>query len=128
MADRLLTRADVLGADDLKRERVAVPEWGGDLFIRTLTGAERDEFDLLGWRAVEEAKARGEDPKFVTSRNVMARLVAFAACDETGKRLFSVEDVEALGAKSGAALERVYKAADRLNATTAAAVATLAGN
>lgn len=125
---KILTRDEVLKAEDLVRETVAVPEWGGDVVVRTLTGAERDAHDLLGFQAIEAAKERGEDPRYVTSKNVMARLLAFALCDETGARLFTVADLEALGAKNGAVIDRLYKVADRLNAVTARAVDALAGN
>ena len=37
-----LDKAAILTADDLGRREVAVPEWGGTVLIRGLTGAERD--------------------------------------------------------------------------------------
>jgi hypothetical protein len=40
-----LTKEQILKADDLKTETVEVPEWGGPVNIRTLTGAERDAFE-----------------------------------------------------------------------------------
>ena len=42
----MLTREQILGSDDLKRQTVAVPEWGGDVFVRMLTGGERDAFEV----------------------------------------------------------------------------------
>ena len=42
-------------------------------------------------------------------------LAAFTVCDEAGKLLFTAADVEALGAKSCAALDRIYETALSLN-------------
>ena len=42
---KALTRDEILGADDLKTESVKVPEWGGTVLVRELTGAERDEWE-----------------------------------------------------------------------------------
>ena len=40
---RILDRASILGSDDREIERVPVPEWGGFVFVRNLSGAERDQ-------------------------------------------------------------------------------------
>ena len=43
-------RDSILSADDLPRRAVATPEWPGAdglLFVRTMTGAERDEYETL---------------------------------------------------------------------------------
>ena len=40
-----LTRDAILQATDLTFEDVAVPEWGGVVRVRGLTGTERDAFE-----------------------------------------------------------------------------------
>mgnify|MGYP000013993211 CR=1 FL=1 len=50
--------------------------------------------------------------------NIRARLVAFTAVGEDGKRIFSNEDAALLGQKSSTALERCVKAAQKLNRLT----------
>ena len=40
-----LSRDDILKAEDLTTEEVDVPEWGGTVLVRGLTGRERDEFE-----------------------------------------------------------------------------------
>lgn len=100
---KLLTKEAILGVDDLPREQVHVPEWGGDVFVRTMTGVDRDAF---------EASLIGQERRM---ENVRARLVALTLCDENAKRLFDDQDVSALGAKSARALDRVFTVAQRLN-------------
>ena len=113
----LLDRAAILAADDLKREAVSVPEWGGEVLISTMTGATRD--------AWEQSLA---DNGKVNVSNIRARLFACCAVDESGARLFSDADAEALGKKSGAALDRCVTVAQRLNKITDEAVKEARGN
>lgn len=100
-----LGRDDILGRDDLPRQLVAVPEWGGEVWVRTLTAAERD-----AWEASIVGDGGARD-----LGNLRARLAARAMCDESGARLFADADAEALGCKSAVALGRVYDVAARLS-------------
>ena len=84
----MLTREQILQCDDLPKETVKVPEWGGEVQVRTMTGTDRDAF---------EASLIGKEGRL---ENVRARLVSLAVCDESGNRLFGDADVAALGAKA----------------------------
>lgn len=103
----ILTKDAILAADDLPRETVLVPEWGGDVYVRTMSGTDRDAFEssLIARDGAKEARME----------NVRARLVALTLCDKTGTRLFEDSDIAALGRKSARALDRVFAAAQRLN-------------
>lgn len=105
---KLLSRDDILNAQDLPTERVAVPEWGGEVLVRGLTAAERDAFEA------SIVKRRGQKTE-MDLRNMRARLVAMCVVDEQGNRLFSDQDVEALGRKSASALDRIFEVAQRLS-------------
>ena len=52
----LLTKEQMLAADDIKSERVEVPEWGGDVMVRGLTGTQRD-----AWEASMSVRRRQDD-------------------------------------------------------------------
>jgi len=101
---KLLSKAAILAAVDRKTEDVEVPEWGGAVRLRTISGSERDQF---------EASVRSANGKMNLS-NVRARLVSLAAVDEKGERMFSNGDVAALGEKSAVALDRVFDVAMQL--------------
>ena len=117
----LLTRDQILGAEDLGFEDVAVPEWGGSVRVQMLTGAERDAF--------EQAIVTRQGKKVqMTLANVRARLVAMCVMDGEGQRVFSDGDVKALGKKSALALNRVFEVAQRINGLTPEDVEELAGN
>lgn len=107
----MLTREQILKADDLPHEEVPVPEWGGSVLVWTLTGAERDAFEEATLQ--KRGKRREADLS-----NIRARLAALAVRDADGKRLFGDSDVVALGRKSARALDRVFAVAQRLNGIT----------
>lgn len=105
----LLSKDQILGADDRKTEEVPVPEWGGSVLVRTLSGRERDEFEA------STVKTRGGKQES-NYDNFRARFVALCVVDETGQRLFRTNaEVSMLGNKSVAALQRVFDKAQEMN-------------
>ncbi len=102
----MLTREQILGADDLPREEVTIPEWNGSVFVRALTGHERDALERV----------------LATDKLSRATIAAMCVVDEKGNKLFADGDVQALGKKNGAALERIVQAALRFNLLTDEAV------
>lgn len=122
---KLLSRDQILKADDLPTEDVDVPEWGGTVRVRGLTGTERDSYEaaMLNFRT----KGRKVDSEMDMSE-FRVRLVAKAIVDAEGKRLFSDRDVRALGMKSAVALNRIYEVAERLSGLTSEDVEELAKN
>jgi len=109
---KLLKRSEVIAVDDLKHEDVPVPAWGGAIRLRTMSGTERDEF--------RAAAAAGEGG--VPMGKFSALLLVATAVDETGARIFTLDDVEALGEKNAEALDTVAAVAMRLNGLGGAAV------
>lgn len=108
----VLTRDAILATQDLLIEQVEVPEWGGSVFVRGLTGTDRDSFEL----GMIEQRGKKQE---INLRNLRARLIVRTVVDgedpETAKPLFKLEDVQVLGHKSAAALQRVYSVAQRLS-------------
>lgn len=116
-----LSKDDILKVEDMKRELVSVPEWGGDVLVRTMTGCERDQFE-------RELFPDGVNAPQDLS-NFRARLASYCLCDEDGQRLFTnTKDVAALSKKGYAALDRILVAAKRLNGIGEEEVEALAGN
>lgn len=116
----LLSRDAIFEADDRPTEDVEVPEWGGSVRLRCLSGRERDKFEAS---MVKMKKGGKQEDNF---ENLRARLVALCIVDENNVRLFqSSGDVIKLGEKSAAALSRVFEAAQKLNGMTSADVEEL---
>lgn len=113
---KILGRSDILAASDLKTRTVAVPEWGGDVIVRELTGADRDIFE----NAMVSTGADGKKTADLT--NMRAKLVALSIVGEDGARLFGVDDIVELSGKSAAALDRLFDVAQQLSGIGSAAV------
>ena len=111
----------IFAANDVQRIPVVVPEWGVTVYIRTLSGTERDAFE----GGLMKGKGKQREPDLA---NLRARLVALCAVDEEGNRIFDKSDVEALGKKAAAPLDRLFTAAQELNGLTEKDVQELAGN
>lgn len=113
-----LTRDQILAADDLITEIVNVPEWGGSVTVRTITGTERDKLEA------SIVTKSGEQ----NMENLRAKLIVLSVVDEEGKQLFTMADLVALGDKSAATLSCVFRVAMRLSGFTKKDVEELTEN
>lgn len=104
----LLSKEAILAVQDTATELVEVPEWGGAVRVRGLTGSERDAFES------EVVQRNGRDVR-TNTRNIRARMVVMSVVNEDGSRMFSYHDIEALGEKSARALDRIFAVAMRLS-------------
>jgi len=102
---KILTKDEILQADDIRKEEVEVPEWGGTVWVKTMSGAERDRFEA----SIIDVKGERD------MVNLRAKIVALSTVDAEGKHLFSAEDVVELTKKSARALNRVFSVAQRLS-------------
>jgi len=114
-------RDSILEADDLALVPVKVDEWNVTLYVRELRGVERDAFE----RSMFEVKGNDLTENL---NNIRARYLVLCVVDKAGERVFKDDDAEALGNKSGKALDRLYEVAKRINGLTAADVEELSGN
>jgi hypothetical protein len=109
-----LNKDQILKADDLPTEEVEVPEWGGSVLVRGMTGRQRIEYEA------SMAVMRGGE-MVPDVENSMAKLVARTIVGDDGGPMFTVADANALGEKSSAALARVFEVAARLSGMSAGA-------
>ena len=116
---KYLNRDDILKVSDIKIEEVEVPEWGGAVYVKGMTGSERDQFES----SIVNQRGKSHSVNMV---NIRAKLSSQAICDPDGKRLFTDADVKALGKKSAVALQRVFDVAQRLSGITSDDVDELA--
>lgn len=113
----MLTKEAILAATDRKTEDVNVPEWGGVVRVSEMSAIDRDH-----WEATLTADGK------INLQNLRARTAALCIVDDKGQRMFSEKEIEALGRKSASALDRIVKAAQRLNKLTEGDVETARKN
>lgn len=120
-AIKMLTKDQILESQDIPEQVVEVPEWGGFVKVRGMTGIERDQF--------ESSIMRGKGKNIQLNwNNIRAKLVAKSIVNGNGENLFTDADVAALGKKSAAALDRVFEIAQKLSGITKEDIEELAKN
>jgi hypothetical protein len=119
----LLDKDAILGMTDIQMEPLVIPEWNnGTIYIRALTGAQRDKFES------SMIKMRQDGKKEVTSDNFRARLCVMCIVDANGKRLFRDDEAAALGKKNAAAIARIYDKASEMSGLTQKDADEILGN
>lgn len=102
----MLSKDQILQANDLPKEVVPVPEWGGEVIVRTMTGSERDAYES----SIMNGPSGEKD-----FTNIRAKLCSKVLVDESGNLLFADADIISIGKKSAKALDRIFDVAVRLN-------------
>lgn len=103
----LLSREEILEKDDRKYDVVDCPEWGGEVRLSSIKGSQRDAYEQS---VIEQ---RGNDRK-MNLRNARAKLIVLCAVDAEGRPLFTSDDLNALGRKNAAPLDRLFDACQKL--------------
>lgn len=117
-----LTRDQILEASDLKTQEVDVPEWGGTVIVRTMTGTARNAFEASIMKTMPDGTRQSD------MTNMRAKLIAVTVVGDDGNLLFTPEEADIIAQKSSAALEKVFEAAQALNLMGVKAEAEAAKN
>ena len=118
----ILTKDAIFGTDDLVIEKVDLEEfWGGHVFVKTLTGLGRDEYEM------SVMASRGEDNE-INIQSARIDLVVLTTCDSDRNLLFEKEDVERLNQKNAKAINKIFAVAQRLNGLRKEDIEELAKN
>ena len=112
----LLNFDDIVASQDKEYEDVEVPEWGGTVRIATMSGEDRDRWELSMMQA-DDSSERGFKLNFDAYSRV--RLVAMCLVDDNFNRIFvTKEQIEKLSQKSGKVMDLLYDVAQRVNGIT----------
>lgn len=110
-------KARILSVNDRKPIPADVPEWGDGIYLRPMSGNERDEFEV--WR--------DENAEDLTG--FRAKVVAYCLCDADGQSLgFTPAEVVRLGEKNGGILDHLCTRALSLSRYTQKDIKELEGN
>jgi hypothetical protein len=117
----VLTREQILAADDIKKELIQIPQWGGPVYVIALNALERDEFD-------ESCIEQKNGKRVPILRGMRTKLVIRCTVDAAGKPIFTAKDYDALLKKNAAAVDRIFGVAQRLSGITEEDMEELAKN
>jgi hypothetical protein len=118
----VLTFASIVASEDLTKQKVTVPEWGGDVYISTMTAADRDAYEMSSITMQANGTAKP------SMQNMRAKLVGRCLVDEAGKRLCTEAEIDKLGKKSAKALDLLFDVASKLNGINEADQVEIAKN
>lgn len=106
---------DILAIQDREYEDIEVKQWGVTVRIATMSGADRDKWELSMMQT--DNSERGF--KLNMQAYSRAGLIALCLVDENFNRVFDTDEkVKALSQKSAAVLDVLYEAAQRINGIT----------
>lgn len=100
-----LSKEQILNAKDYDIEKVDVPEWGGEVFLKPLSGTVRNQL-------VYQVQANKDLEK------VQLQVLVNSICDEDGNLLFTEKDILALGKKSSTVIARLEAIASKISGLT----------
>lgn len=104
-----LNKEEILAMDDIPMEEVTIPEWKGrTVLVCGMTGAGKNAYES----SLFELKGTTRTMKL---QNATAKLLVRTLVNRQRQPLFTESDIERLGTKSAAALERLVKVAQRLS-------------
>lgn len=111
-----LNKHQIYAAVDFKTEMVDIPEWGGEIEIRTMSVGQKFEYDNF----IEEKKP--------TMQELALYVIKKCCIDDQGKLMFTDEDDQLLLEKSVQSLMRLFDACVALNRQRASDVEDAAKN
>lgn len=114
LRERLLEKASSLKIEPIHA-------FGEDLFVKELTGKERDEFES----SLTIISGKNITPNMSNAR---AKLVIKCLCDDKGIRVFDDADLEAVGAMPARELDKVFEVAQKMSGLKQADIEELSKN
>lgn len=122
----MLNKQLIIDANDIGTGKISVPEWGGEVYVKSPSIRERDILGTYTRKYLEVMTDKKGEPvldenqnpklKFIKSEEAEKAFsdfrlykVGFSLCDEKGVRLFSDEEIETiLSKKSPESIDRVF--------------------
>ena len=82
-----LSKEAILSVEDKIIEEVNVPEWGGLIYLKSITGSQRDKYEA----AIVDMK--GKDPK-IKLEDLKVRLLVLCIVDADGRECLIINGIE----------------------------------
>ena len=101
----LIDKLAIAAAEDLKSIEVEVPEWGGFVRLKEMSGSRVQQF----WESCRDDKGQ------IIRTVVQPNLLKCSLVDAQDLPLFNDDDISVLMGKNAAVLMRLFDAAQKLN-------------
>jgi hypothetical protein len=114
-----LSKDQIFGAADSDVIEIDIPEWGGSIKLKPMTGEQRAGYEF--WAAT--ASKKNSDFRGIRERTIIA-----CAVDDAGEPLFSADDLATLAKKNAVILDRLSVECQRISGLLADDVEEAAKN
>lgn len=106
----MLSRKQILEAEDRNVVEVNVPEWGGSVGITVMSGKDRDSYES------ELLKRRDKNGDISEVKGLRSSLLSKVLVNEDGEVLFDSKTITKLEDKNAAVLDKLFRKAMEVNA------------
>lgn len=107
----LLGRAEIDQVSDILHEDVPVPEWGGKVRIRGMSGTQRSFINAT----FVASKGQSVEVRIEALKTMRERVVAQCLIDAKGNRLYGDKEFSKLGEKNDVVIQRLFDKAQELS-------------
>jgi hypothetical protein len=104
-----LTREQILSNKSFRSKTIEIPEWGGEVRLKAMSGADRE--------AMESVVSEDVGGKLQIKKGVsyMAEMLLRTWCDDDGNLLFKPDEINLIQEKDSVILARIFKVAAEVN-------------
>jgi len=103
----ILSKDAILKVKDIKTVPEDVPEWGGTVYLREISGQDREAFERAMFS--DEGGIKKDAPP------LRPALLALCLSDADGNRLFTDKEISDLAKKNGAVIARLFAKAQEVS-------------
>lgn len=124
----LLSRSQILEAQDIKTKVIPIAEWGGDVKIKQLSAKEFNDISMsmvnIKKMAAKQLSSKNQDNledaiNDIAIKNQKIMLIIKSCVDENMKPLFTEADLDLLYQKNTNVIDRLIAEIEEFNASSA---------
>lgn len=104
-----LTREQILSNKSFRSKTIEIPEWGGEVRLKAMSGADREAMESVVYEDV------GGKLQMKKGVSYMAEMLLRTWCDDDGNLLFKPDEINLIQEKDSVILARIFKVAAEVN-------------
>lgn len=104
-----LTREQILSNKSFRSKVIEIPEWGGEVRLKAMSGADREAMEAAVYEDV------GGKMQLKKGVSYIAEMLIRTWCDDDGNLLFKPDEINLIQEKDAVILARIFKVATEVN-------------
>jgi hypothetical protein len=104
----ILTREEILSAEDLELVEIDVPEWGGEVAVAPMTVSQRIDFEEKHYTAEGM-------PKNIHDADLIYDMLSFSLKKKDGTQMFRRDEIQMLNGKNSKLIRKIFNECITIN-------------